>query len=193
MNRLRQYLPVVCWAFGAVLVVNTVHLVRTNRALTLQTTNFYRSIELPAGARVPPIAGKDFGGLDYTLDLASEGVPVLVLVFSPTCPACDENWPRWDSLVALQEELGGQVVAVDITGRVRDDYLEAHGIAHHTVLTTVSAETSLAFKFRFTPQTLVLHQGKVVRGWTGVLRDQDVAVAAAALSEDAGEAAGETP
>lgn len=51
MNRIRQYLPIVCWAFGAVLVVNTVRMVRINRSLTLQITNFYRSIELPAGAR----------------------------------------------------------------------------------------------------------------------------------------------
>lgn len=193
MNRIRQYLPIVCWAFGAVLVVNTVRMVRINRSLTLQITNFYRSIELPAGARVPPVAGKDVGGQEYTLDTVQETTPALLLVFSPTCPACDENWPQWDALVAVQEKLGGQVVAVDITGRVRNDYLEAHGIDRHVVLTSVSPETALAFKFRFTPQTLVLHQGKMVRGWTGVLRDEDVALAADALAGEAGDALGQAP
>lgn len=60
-------------------------------------------------------------------------------------------------------------------------------------MTSVSPETALAFKFRFTPQTLVLHQGKVVRGWTGVLRDEDVALAADALAGEAGEVLGKTP
>ena len=185
MNRIRQYLPVACWALGIVLVVNTVRLVQTNRSLTRQIINMHRSIELSAGARVPPVAGTDFAGRDYSLDTASETAPVLLLVFSPTCPACNQNWPQWDSLVATQEKLGGKIVAVDISGRVRDDYLAVHGLARHAVLTAVAPETAMSYRFRFTPQTLILRKGEVVRGWTGVLRDEDVASAVRTLTGEA--------
>lgn len=182
MTKVRQYLPVACWALGAVLVVNTARLVRTNRSLTSQIVNLHRSIALPAGARVPPVVGTDVQGRDYSLDTESEMMPVLLLVFSPTCPACDQNWPHWDSLVATQEELGGKIVAVDITGRVRADYIDVHGLRRHTVLTTVTSETAMSYRFRFTPQTLVLHHGQLMEGWTGVLRDEDVAAAVQALT-----------
>lgn len=182
MTKVRQYLPVACWALGAVLVVNTVRLVQTNRSLTSQIVNLHRSIALPAGARVPPIVGTDADGGDYSLDTASEAGPVLLLVFSPTCPACNQNWPLWDALVATQEDLGGKIVAVDISGRVRDDYIDVHGLRPHAVLTTVAPETAMSYRFRFTPQTLVLHHGQLVRGWTGVLRDEDVAAAVQALT-----------
>ncbi len=111
------------------MVATSVLLVRQNRDLAARLEAYYSSIELPQGARVPPLVGIDRNGQELFIDSAEEEDPVLVLVFSPTCAACDENWPSWYPLVVLQrEECQSSVVAMDISGDVRDDYLQTHRI-----------------------------------------------------------------
>lgn len=158
----------LCWAMAIVLVVNTVRLVSANRSLTDQIDNVYRTVTLPPGIPVPPLVGSGPTG-EIIIDTTSEPRPVLVLVFSPACPACDINWPSWDSLIAVQKRNDAAVVPVDITGRSGSDYLQVHGIAEYPLVTNVTPETSMTFRFRFTPQTLILRNGRVVAGWTGVL------------------------
>lgn len=185
MNRtLHRIFVVFCWAGAVVLVLNTVRLVRENRQLSQQVIHVYRSMELPIGAVVPPIEGVDRFGRKFFLDSRAESLPVLVLVFSPTCPACDQNWPLWDSLVAAQQLLGGKIITFDMTGRVREEYLRVHGIDAHPCLVSLTPETTMSFRFRFTPQTYILHEGKVVYGWTGVLHPSEIERAMDYLSNE---------
>lgn len=176
-----KVLVYLCWAMAVVLVVNTVRLVSANRSLTDQLDNVYRTATLPPGVPIPPLVGRGPTG-EIIIDTASEPRPVLVLVFSPTCPACDVNWPTWDSLVAVQQRYDAPVVSVDISGRVRSDYLDVHGISEYPLITSAAPETSMAFRFRFTPQTLILQNGKVVAGWTGVLSATELRIAVERLS-----------
>jgi len=173
-DRFHRGVIVLCWLVGAALVATSFRLARTNRALASQVTAFYRSIELPEGARVPPLIGFGHKGRELIIDSTAEERPVLLLVFSPTCRVCDKNWPSWYPLVALQREQEGKIVSVDLSGAVRDEYLEAHRIDQFSVVDSVTDESNMAYRFRFTPQTLILRHGKVAAGWMGLLTDEDV-------------------
>lgn len=181
-ERLQRIVIAAVWIAGAALVVMTVRLTGQNRELTAQIQSFFRSIALPAGTRMPALIGFDRTGQEVIVDSTSEDRPVLVLVFSPACPACEDNWPKWNALVSLQREMGGSIVPVDITGGVRDDYLQAHGIASLPVVDSVTPETDMAYRFRFTPQTLIVHRGKLAAGWIGILTDANVAQASDLLA-----------
>ena len=149
-------------------------LANQNRSLADQVQGFFRSLELPAGAQVPPLIGTDRDGGDIVVDLTTEDQPVLLLVFSPFCPACDQNWPNWRTLLAAQQASGGRVVPVDITGLAQDDYLRRNGIDRIPIVVDVTPETNMAYRFRFTPQTLILHEGELIGGWTGVLTEENL-------------------
>lgn len=174
VQRILRVVVVLCWVVGVALVATSVLLVRQNRDLAARLEAYYSSIELPQGARVPPLVGIDRNGQELFIDSAEEEDPVLVLVFSPTCAACDENWPSWYPLVVLQRKMQSSVVAIDISGDVRDDYLQTHRIDTIPVMDVVSEESELAYRFRFTPQTLILHQGQVAAGWIGGLTRENV-------------------
>src|SRR5690554_6931322 len=174
MLKVNRIFVIGCWLAGAGLVFLNFRLVDHNRELSTQVEAFYRSIEMPVGARVPPVHGFDRDGGEVFVDPITEELPVLLLVFSPFCPACDENWPMWQPLLAAQRASGGKVIPVDISGVVQDDYLIAHGIDSEQVMIDVAPETNMAYRFRFTPQTLIVHVGQVVAGWTGVLTEEDV-------------------
>jgi hypothetical protein len=178
ITQVHRILVIVCWLAAAALVVTNFRLATQKRQLESQIDAFFRSIELPTGGRVPPLVGVERGGDTLVIDSATDTDPVLVLVFSPTCPACDENWPNWDALIPATDRQGGTVVPVDITGAVQEDYLEAHELESLPVVQSLSPETAMAYGFRFTPQTLILERGRVAASWTGVLRPSDVEAAA---------------
>lgn len=188
MLKITRIFVIGCLLAGASLVFLNFRLADRNRELLSRVEAFYRSIELPVGARVPAVVGMDRHGGEIFVDPVAEELPVLLLVFSPFCPACDDNWPKWQPLLAAQRALGGKVVTVDISGAVRDDYLIAHGIDSIPVIIDVTPETNMAYRFRFTPQTLILQEGRLVAGWTGVLTEDDVSRAVGFLGGTSVEA-----
>lgn len=181
LAQFNRFVVVACWFAGAGLILLNFRLAEQNRELVAQVDGFYRSISLPEGAQVPALVGTDRQDREVILDPASEERPALVLVFSPFCPACDDNWPRWQPLIETQRFTGGRIVPVDITGAVSEEYLAAHGIDSVPIVSDVTAETNMAYRFRFTPQTLILDKGRVVAGWTGVLTEEDVSRAVLTL------------
>lgn len=181
-----RWLIASSWVAGLALVVVSLRTAEHNRALVRQVEGIYRSLELPFGAQVPPVVGTGIDGKEIRADPTEEAHPILVLVFSPFCPVCDENWPAWNLLLARHMARGGAVVPIDITSRVRDDYLRAHGIDGLPVMTGISPETMLSYRFRFTPQTLVLHRGRLVGGWTGRLPDPLILKADSLLGQGKG-------
>lgn len=148
-----------CWMAAGALLWTNVQLNRSNANLASMLDVYRRSLELQAGATVPPIVGVDLAGKRLVLDVGSLKEPRLMLVFSPTCPVCDDNWPQWSRI--MQAVASEKVVAVDLSGRSDAEYFKRHGIIDAMHLAKVDPQSIIDYRFRFTPQTIVLKEGKV--------------------------------
>jgi hypothetical protein len=143
-----------------------------------------KSNRLQAGETVPPLVGYDLTGkqVRYAYGITDQR-DTLLLVLSPTCHACEYNWPNWTQMI---RKLNGQktrllIANIAAGSALTTDYLAKHQVAADNVIAEVSAESIQAYKLGYTPQTiLIAPDGKVVRVHTGMLKEGDLDVHGAA-------------
>ena len=131
----------------------------------------YRDILEPrVGTRLPALSGHGPDGAKSVLTYGSRGQKTVLLVFSPTCGTCDENWPKWKNLINGLNKALYRVVAVDLAPRLSRAYVEKHGLDGIQVIADLDPGGVLDYHFRLTPQTiLVSSAGEVEKVWTGLL------------------------
>lgn len=160
-------------ALGACCVVLlgiNIALVRQNRQLKAQASLPAPALELPAGMSVPDLKGFDLGGKPVELDYGKDPRKVLVLVYSPTCSFCAENWPRWWDLMSALNRDAVRPVAVDVTSSTTAVFLSEHKLNDFPVMNQVDPVARMRYRFQLTPQTILVDQsGKVEKVWSGVL------------------------
>ena len=105
-HRLTQALTVACVLLSALVVLLAVQ----NRALHTELTEALTHVvpdapRLSPGDLVDPITVFDDTGATLGLDWSANSRAV-VLVFSSTCPACQETLPIWDDLATRIEDRG---------------------------------------------------------------------------------------
>jgi hypothetical protein len=127
--------------------------------------------KLELGGVVPPLVGYDISGNKVTYEYGRDSRETLLLVFSPTCHACDENWPKWNRLIQSVDTRSTRLVIANISGApVSADYVARHNIAAVPLVAEVSAESQQAYRLAYTPQTILIgSDGKVRKVHTGVL------------------------
>ena len=145
-------------------------LIRELRSVTARTS---RSVALRVGAVVPPLAGVANDGKPITVDYRGEKRKTLVLVFSPTCPICTQNWPRWERLASIIDS--GQYRLVYVNGSMSSsltpDYLRAHHVENGLVIAKVDPQTAVDYELNLTPVVeLIDRGGKVLNVWLGMPR-----------------------
>jgi len=155
------------------LMGGNVLLLRQNRELTQAVREYHAQLVLQEGMRVPTLAGQTYRGDRLAVEYGRDRPKTVLLVYSPTCPVCEENWPNWSPLIKAAEHSRTRIIAVDLTGKSRADFLAAHGLNNVPVIASPSPEAILAYRFRYTPETIVISpEGKVERAWIGVLQDE---------------------
>jgi hypothetical protein len=86
-----------------VLLATNVRLVQLNRRLEQRAINAEhsasRTLSIVAGRTAPPLNGYDINRQPVSIELGKDGLRTLIFSFSPRCPACDETWPLWQSLI----------------------------------------------------------------------------------------------
>jgi hypothetical protein len=106
---------------------------------------------------------------------AGQPQKTVLLVFSPECRACTENWPSWKDLIGLVHGKA-RVVGVDLTRLGTAQYMKDHGAEDIQVVSDVDAASIVSHSLRLTPQTIVIdEEGVVRRVWTGALHKDDIA------------------
>lgn len=173
---------VLLTVLGGVLVVVNILLVRQNAKLRYNleriTRQYYRQVELPLDSFVPPLDGVDSNGTRSVVSYGVDPRKTLLLVFSPTCEVCDENWPSWNRIVASIEELSVRVVGVNISETLPDEYVGGFGLSGMQVLTQLDDEDKRAYRLSLTPQTILVNAyGRVEGVWSGRLgsdREQEI-------------------
>src|SRR5690348_11287043 len=150
-------------------------LVYQNRELKSRLSVPPPVLQATAGAQMPDMKGFDPDGKPVALHYGNDPRQVLVLVFSPTCPFCEQNWPKWAEVIKSLDGSVVRPVGVDLTSTTTNDFDSQHAMAAMPVIAKVDPVARVDYRLQLTPQTILVDaSGKVEKVWTGVLKDTDV-------------------
>lgn len=150
-------------------------LVYQNRELKSRLSVPPPVLQATAGAQMPDLKGFDPDGKPVAVHYGNDPRHVLVLVFSPTCPFCEQNWPKWAEVIKSLDGSVVRPVGVDVTSSTTDDFDSQHAMAGMPVIAKVDPVARVDYRFQLTPQTILVDaSGKVEKVWTGVLNDANV-------------------
>lgn len=159
-----------------VLLAANIALIHQNNQLKAQLALPSPTLEAAAGAQMPDLKGFDPEGKPVEVDYGKDPRKVLVLVFSPTCPFCDQNWPTWEQVISSLDRSVVRPVAVDITSTAKAPFFSQHQLTELPILEKVDPRVMVNYRFQLTPQTILVdHMGKVEKVWSGVLNNSAVA------------------
>jgi peroxiredoxin len=154
------------------LLVANIALLRQNSQLKARLELPPPSLEAASGAQMPDLRGFDPTGKPVEVLYGKDSRKVLVLVFSPTCPFCDQNWPKWQQLITSLDRAAVRPVLVDVTSTATTQFVLQHQLAQLPVLLKVDPQAMVDYRFHLTPQTILVdHDGRVEKVWSGVLTD----------------------
>ncbi len=164
----------VKWGLGAcifLLLVSNGIMFLGNRRLVDTITDIHSQIDLPLGAKMPALHGKTLDNADVAIGFGDRDKRgTLLLIYSPACPVCEENWPNWTRLISNKFSSNFRIIAIDLANITRADYIDAHNMRRLMILRNMDPQTILAYRLRMTPDTILLNHSGVVKGsWTGVL------------------------
>jgi peroxiredoxin len=158
-----------------VLLGVNIALLHQNRQLKAQLSQPPPALELATGTRMPDLRGFDPDGKPVEVVYGKDPRKVLVLVFSPTCPFCEQNWPKWEQVISSLDRSVVRPVGVDVTSTSQAPFLSQHQLTEMPVLEKVDPKVMMNYHFQLTPQTILLDPaGKVEKVWTGVMTDSAV-------------------
>jgi hypothetical protein len=169
----------VKWNFAVsgcclLLLAANIALIRQNNQLKARLALPPPALEAVAGAQMPDLKGFDPEGKPVELLYGKDPRKVLVLVFSPTCAFCEQNWPKWEQVITSLDRSTVRPVGVDVTSTANDSFVSQH-LAGVPVFLKVDPQATVNYRFQLTPQTILLDSaGKVEKVWTGVLNDSAV-------------------
>jgi peroxiredoxin len=158
-----------------VLLAANIALIHQNNQLKSQLSLPPPALEAAAGTQMPDLRGFDPDGKPVEVEYGKDPRKVLVLVFSPTCPFCDQNWPKWEQVISSADRSVVRPVGVDVTSTAKAPFLSQHQLTGLPVLERVDPRVMVNYRFQLTPQTILLDPaGKVEKVWTGVMTDSAV-------------------
>jgi len=171
-------LAILFLACGLALVLSNVFLARRLAELRGLDDLLNISNKLEPGGVVPPLIGYDLAGKKVTYTYGEDSRDTILLIMSPACHACDENWPKWKQLIQSLDTQSTRLVIANIASSpVTPDYIARHQIDGIPLMAEVSAESMQAYRLAYTPQTILVgHDGRVRKVHTGALNDENFAL-----------------
>lgn len=158
------------------LLALNIALIQQNRELKARLAVPPPLLQVPAGTQMPDLQGFDPDGKPVELHYGKDQRQVLVFVFSPTCPFCEQNWPKWEQVIASLDPSRVRPAGVDVSSTATDNFISRHRMAAMPVFVKVDPAVRMSYRFQLTPQTILLDSaGKVEKVWTGVLNDSSMA------------------
>ena len=142
-------------------------LLAANIALIHQNSELKSRLSLPSptleaatGSQMPDLHGFDLKGKPIEVDYGKDPRKVLVLVFSPICPFCDENWPKWQQVISSLDHSAIRPVAVDVTSSASAAFISQHQLEELPVFVKVDPHATVNYRFQLTPQTILVEIGR---------------------------------
>jgi len=144
-----------------------------NVFLFLQNRHFSEALapQITAGTQLRMPAGLGFDGRLEPVALPAAGSKLLIITFSPGCPACQANQEGWMRLASTLEQKSIRVLWVsrDPIGITRD-YCTKHGIRLSDTLADPPYRAYVQLGLARVPNTLLVGvEGRVEKVWAGRL------------------------
>jgi hypothetical protein len=165
------------WTFAIavcclLLLAANIALIHQNSQLKARLAAPPPQLEAAQGAQMPDLRGFDLAGKPLEILYGKDPRKVLVLVYSPTCAFCKQNWPKWQAMITSLDPSAVRTVAVDVTSSSSEIFIQQHQLAGLPVFQKVDPQATVDYRFQLTPQTILVDPtGKVEKVWTGVLND----------------------
>lgn len=163
----RKTIETLLWLAALGLVAENVVLFRQNRSLQEAVAP-----QIAAGTQLRMLSGLTLDGRIVPVGFPALGSKLLILTFSPGCPACQANQAKWMSLANTLGQKG--VIRVSWVSRdpieVTKEYCLKHGIPLSDVLADPPYRTYAQLGLARVPNTVLVGAGGTVeKVWAGRL------------------------
>src|ERR1700693_3967121 len=164
--RFSKVIEILLWLAGLGVLAENIFLFRQNRQLSEALAP-----QISAGTQLRMLAGIAFDGRLEPVTLPAADSKLLIITFSPGCPACQANQGGWMRLASTLEEKGIRVLGVRREpSEVARDYCLRHGIPLALTLADPPYRTFAQLGLARVPNTLLVGgEGRVEKVWAGRL------------------------
>ncbi len=164
--RFGKALEILLWLAALGVLAENVSLFRQNLRLSEALAP-----QITARTQLQMLSGLSFDGRLQPVTLPPAGSKLLVITFSPGCPACQANLEGWMKLASALEQKGVRVLWVSRDPiEITKDYCTKRGIPPSDVLADPPYRTFVQLGLARVPNTvLVGADGSVEKVWPGRL------------------------
>ena len=163
-TRFSKVMGILLWLAGLGVFAENIFLFLQNRRLSEALAP-----QITAGTQLQKLAGIAFDGRLKPVSLPAAGSKLLIITFSPSCPACQANQEGWMRLASVLEQKGLRVLWVSREPiEVTREYCLKHGILLNDTLADPPYRTFAQLGLARVPNTvLVGAEGRVEKVWAG--------------------------
>ncbi len=164
--RFSRVMEILLWLAGLGVLAENIFLFRQNRHLSEALAP-----QIAAGTQLQMLAGIAFDGRLEPVTLPAAGSKLLIITFSPGCPACQANQDGWMRLANTLEQKDVRVLWVSRDPiEITRDYCVKHGIRLSDTLADPPYRTFAQLGLARVPNTLLVGaEGRVEKVWAGRL------------------------
>ena len=164
--RFSKVMEILLWLAGLGVLAENIFLFQQNRRLSEALAP-----QISAGTQLQMLAGIAFDGRLEPVVLPSADSKLLIITFSPGCPACQANQDGWMRLASTLEQKGVRVLWVSRDPiEITRDYCLKHGIRLSDALADPPYRTFAQLGLARVPNTLLVGaNGTVEKVWAGRL------------------------
>ena len=165
-TRFSKVMEILLWLAGLGVLAENVFLFLQNQRLTEALAP-----QVTAGTQLQKLAAVAFDGRLEPVTLPPAGSKLLIITFSPGCPACQTNQEGWTKLAGTLEQKGVRVLWVSRDSiEVTRDYCTKHGIRLSNALADPPYRTYVQLGLARVPNTLLVSaDGTIEKVWAGRL------------------------
>ena len=165
-SRFNRAMEIFHWLVALGVLVENIFLFQQNRRLSEALAP-----QITAGTQLQMLAGIGFDGRLEPVTLPSADSKLLIITFSPGCPACQANQDGWMKLAGVLEQRGVRVLWVSRDSiEITRDYCLKHGIPLAATLADPPYRTFAQLGLARVPNTLLVGaEGRVEKAWAGRL------------------------
>lgn len=163
-SRFNKVMAIFLWLAGLGVLAENIFLFRQNQQLSEALAP-----QITAGTHLQMLAGIALDGRLEPVALPAGGSKLLIITFSPGCPACQANQDGWMRLASALEKKGFRVLWVSRDpSEVTRVYCLKHGIPPSDVLVDPPYRTFAQLGLARVPNTLLVgSDGTVEKVWAG--------------------------
>lgn len=170
----RTVFNTLLWSLGIAVLLQNIVLTAENRTLRSRLLGAHSGTEV--GGRLYTLSGITAEGQLVALPMPrSESERMLIITFSPGCPACLQNQEGWNKLASELRRRGEwRVIWVSRDPVLRTtDYFAGTGIPLSDVFAEPPYRTYAQLGLQVVPKMIVVNsRGVVEKVWTGALDSQ---------------------